>query len=41
MVVDNIPEYSRVKIKMEYKGPSSGLPSNGLILDYIDFIPFN
>lgn len=41
MVVDNIQEYSRVKIKIVYKGPSSGLSSNGLVLDYIDFIPFN
>jgi hypothetical protein len=41
MVVDNIPEYSRVKVKIEYKGPGSGLSTNGLVLDYIDFIPFN
>ena len=40
MVVDNIEEYSRVKIRIEYKGPGSGIPSNGLVLDYIDFIPF-
>jgi uncharacterized surface protein with fasciclin (FAS1) repeats len=40
MVVDNIPEYSRVKVKIEYKGPGNGVSSIGLVLDYIDFIPF-
>jgi hypothetical protein len=38
MLVDNITEYGRVKIRFEYKAPSS-IASNGLIIDYIDFIP--
>ncbi|MGM0620430.1 MAG: fasciclin domain-containing protein [Bacteroidota bacterium] len=40
VLVDNIEEYSRPKVKIEYKGPGSGISSNGLVIDYIDFIPF-
>ena len=39
MYVDNITEYSRAKIRIEYKGPGIGTPSNGLVIDYIEFIP--
>ncbi|HKJ78436.1 MAG TPA: fasciclin domain-containing protein [Prolixibacteraceae bacterium] len=39
MYVDNITEYSRANITIEYKGPGRGAPSNGLVIDYIEFIP--
>jgi hypothetical protein len=38
MWVDNIAEYSKAKIRFEYKGPGSVL-NNGLVIDYIDFVP--
>lgn len=38
MYVDNITEFSKAKIKFEYKGPGNA-PSNGLVIDYIDFVP--
>lgn len=38
MYVDNIPEYSRPKIRFEYKAPGFA-PSNGLVIDYVEFIP--
>ncbi len=38
MYVDNIPDYSRPKIRFEYKGPGFA-PSNGLVIDYVEFIP--
>lgn len=38
MYVDNITEFSKARIKIEYKGPGK-VSSNGLVLDYIDFIP--
>jgi len=36
--VDNITEYGRAKIRIEYKGPSSSR-FNGIFLDYIEFVP--
>jgi len=41
MWVENITEYSRAKIKLEYKGPGAGAPGNGLVIDYIEFIPYS
>ncbi len=38
MYVDNLVEYGNAKIRIEYKGPSF-VASNGLVIDYIDFIP--
>jgi len=38
MYVDNIVEYGRAKIKFEYAGPST-VPTNGFVIDYIEFIP--
>lgn len=40
MVVDNITEYSRAKIRFEYKSPGN-LTQNGFVLDYVGFIPFD
>jgi hypothetical protein len=40
VLVENVEEYSRPKVRIEYKGPGSGISSNGLVIDYIDFIPF-
>lgn len=37
--LDNITDYGRPKIRFEYKGPSTGVPNNGLVLDVIEFIP--
>jgi hypothetical protein len=36
--VDNITEYGRAKIRIEYKGPSSSR-FNGIFLDYVEFVP--
>lgn len=36
--VDNIHEFSKAKIRFEYKGPGRA-SSNGLVLDYVEFIP--
>ena len=36
--VDNNVEYGEAKIRFEYIGPA-GVSSNGLVIDYIDFIP--
>lgn len=38
MWVENITEYGKPKIRVEYKAPGSVL-SNGLVIDYIEFIP--
>jgi hypothetical protein len=38
MYVDNIDEYGQAKIKFEYAGPST-VPTNGFVIDYIEFIP--
>ncbi len=38
MWVDNISEYDRAKIKFRYKAPGF-VPNNGLVIDYIDFVP--
>jgi uncharacterized surface protein with fasciclin (FAS1) repeats len=38
--VNNITEYGKAKVKIVYKGPSTVL-YNGLVIDYIDFIPYN
>ena len=40
MWVDNIFDYGKANIRIEYKGPGRGAPSNGLVIDYIEFIPF-
>jgi hypothetical protein len=37
--VDNLQEYGSAKIRIEYKGPST-LSINGLVLDYIQFVPY-
>ncbi len=36
--VENLTDYGSAKIRIEYKGPSTVL-YNGLVIDYIDFIP--
>jgi hypothetical protein len=36
--INNQNEYGNAKIRFEYMGPAS-MPSNGLVFDYIDFIP--
>ncbi len=38
MFVNNIETYSKAKIRFEYKEPGN-VRSNGLIIDYVDFIP--
>jgi hypothetical protein len=38
--VDNLTEYGKAKIRIVYKGPGTVL-YNGLVIDYIDFIPYN
>ena len=40
MYVDNITEFGKAKIKFDYKGPGRS-SSNGLVIDYIDFVPVN
>ncbi len=40
MLVENITSYSRPKIRIEYKGPSNLVPNNGLVIDYIEFVPY-
>lgn len=37
--VDNITEYGSPSIRFEYKGPSISILNNGLVIDYIEFIP--
>jgi uncharacterized surface protein with fasciclin (FAS1) repeats len=38
LYVDNIEEYGSTKIRIDYKGPGF-VASNGLVIDYIEFIP--
>ncbi len=38
MYVDNIEDYEQPTIRFEYKGPST-INSNGLVIDYIEFVP--
>ncbi|MFO7371206.1 MAG: fasciclin domain-containing protein [Bacteroidales bacterium] len=38
--LDVLETYGQAKIRIEYKGPSN-LTSNGLVLDYIDFVPYD
>jgi hypothetical protein len=38
MYVDNLNKYGSAKIKIDYKGPSF-VANNGLVIDYIEFIP--
>jgi len=40
MYVENLVEYGSAKIRIEYKGPSF-VANNGLVIDYIEFIPAN
>ena len=35
--VDNITEYGKAKVRLEYKGPGT-LTNNGLVLDYIECV---
>ena len=37
--LDNLTEYGKAKIRIEYKGPGT-VSSNGLVIDYIEFIPY-
>jgi hypothetical protein len=34
-----IKDYGEVRVKFVYKGPSKNLTNNGLVIDYIDFVP--
>jgi len=36
--IENLQEYGKAKLRFEYKGPST-VSTNGIVLDYIDFIP--
>jgi len=38
MYVENVTEYGPVDIKFDYKGPGT-VQNNGLVIDYIEFIP--
>jgi hypothetical protein len=38
--LENLAVYGKAKVRIEYKGPST-LSLNGLIIDYIDFIPYD
>jgi hypothetical protein len=38
MYVENITEFGKAEIRFEYKGPGD-VPSHGLVIDYIDFMP--
>ncbi|HLO58016.1 MAG TPA: fasciclin domain-containing protein [Bacteroidales bacterium] len=38
--INNLQEYGKAKIRIEYKGPST-LSINGLVLDYIQFVPYD
>ena len=38
--IENLSEYGRARIRFEYKGPSR-VRINGLVIDYLDFIPYN
>lgn len=38
MYVDNITEFGKAKIRFDYRGPGDA-PSNGFVIDYIDFVP--
>lgn len=40
MYVDNITEFGKAKIRFEYVEPGN-VSSNGLVLDYIDFLPLD
>ena len=37
--VNSITDYGRPTIRFEYKGPSTLIPGNGLVIDDIEFIP--
>jgi len=37
--VENLTEYGPATIRFEYKGPGTSVPNQGLILDYIEFVP--
>jgi len=39
MYVDNIVDYGDVRIRFDYKGPGTSVPENGLVIDYVEFIP--
>jgi uncharacterized surface protein with fasciclin (FAS1) repeats len=38
--LDNLEVYGNAVIKIEYVGPGTKVPYNGLVLDYIKFIPY-
>jgi hypothetical protein len=37
--VNDLEEYGKAEIRIEYKGPSTVL-TNGLTIDYIEFVPY-
>jgi len=37
--LENLTEYGKARMKFEYAGPSTNVRLNGLILDYIEFVP--
>lgn len=39
MYVDNVTEFGPARIRIEYKGPSPRIRSQGLVVDYIEFLP--
>ncbi len=38
--VQNLEVYGTAKIRIEYKGPGKFTASNGLAIDYINFVPY-
>jgi hypothetical protein len=38
--VENLEEYGKAKIRIDYKGPST-ITSHGIALDYIEFVPYD
>lgn len=39
MYVEEITSYDEIDIKFDYKGPGTMVPYNGLLIDYIEFVP--
>jgi hypothetical protein len=39
-LVENLQEYGKAKVRIEYKGPST-VSTNGILLDYIEFKPLD
>ena len=38
--IDNLQEYGKARIRFEYRGPST-VSTNGIALDYIEFVPYD